>query len=76
MLRASVLAGMGLAVLPHFSVVDALESGALEEVLPGYRIDELAVWALTPERQGTPARARAFVDFLAARFRKGLGRPL
>jgi DNA-binding transcriptional LysR family regulator len=75
-LRSAALAGLGLAVLPHFSVVDALASGALVEVLPEFRPAELVVWALTPERQGTPARARAFVDFLAARFRKGLGVPL
>lgn len=75
-LRAATLAGVGLAILPRFSVADALEGGALEEVLPGFRLAELSVWALTPERKGTPARARAFVDFLAARFRKGLGRPL
>ena len=75
-LRAAALAGLGLAVVPHFSVADALQSGALVEVLPDFRPAELAVWALTPERQGTPARARAFVDFLAARFRRGLGAPL
>ena len=75
-LRAAALAGMGLGVLPRFCVADALASGALVEVLPDFPLDELVIWALTPERQGTPARARAFVDFLAARFRRGLGRAL
>jgi DNA-binding transcriptional LysR family regulator len=57
-------------------VGEALASGALVEVLPGFSSAELGVWALYPGRRHVPARVRAFVDFLAARFRRGLPAPL
>lgn len=76
-LRAATLAGMGLGILPSFMVADALASGALEEVLAGQLGTELGVWALYPGRRHVPAKVRAFVDFLVARYRRGLakGRP-
>jgi DNA-binding transcriptional LysR family regulator len=75
-LYAAALAGTGLAILPGFLVAEALDSGALVEVLPGFSAAELGVWALYPGRRHVPARVRAFVDFLAARFRKGLSAAL
>lgn len=74
-LRAAALAGMGLAILPSYMVVDALTSGALEAVLTDHKRDELGIWALYPSRRHVPGKVRALVDFLAARFRSGLGTP-
>jgi DNA-binding transcriptional LysR family regulator len=71
-LYTAALAGMGLAILPGFMVASALASGTLQEVMPGFSSAELGVWALYPGRRHAPARVRAFIDFLAARFRRGL----
>jgi DNA-binding transcriptional LysR family regulator len=72
-LRGAALGGVGVAILPRFMVADALASGALEEVLGDFRWPELGIYALTPARRQAPAKVRAFIDFLTAHFRKGLG---
>jgi DNA-binding transcriptional LysR family regulator len=74
-LLSATLGGLGLAVLPGFMVQALLASGQLEEVLPGLRDAELGVWALFPGGKHAPARVRAFVDFLAQRFKRGLSPP-
>jgi DNA-binding transcriptional LysR family regulator len=71
-LRSSAIAGLGLAILPRFMVADALASGALEAVLEEVRWPELGIYALTPARRQAPAKVRAFIDFRAAHFRRGL----
>jgi len=72
-LRSAALAGQGLAILPRFMVADVLASGDLEAVLEDVRWPELGIYALTPARRQAPAKVRAFLDFLTAHFRKGLG---
>jgi len=71
-LLSAALAGLGLAILPRFMVAEVLATGALEAVLEDVRWPELGIYALTPARRQAPAKVRAFIDFLAAHFRKGL----
>ena len=48
-----------------------LKSGALSVVLPEYRgSSKVAVYAVYPSRDDSPAKAHAFVEFLAKRFRR------
>ena len=64
----AVMAGMGIAGLPSFVVADALRAGRLERVLADWHVLHLRVYAAVPARRHLPARTRAFIDFLCARF--------
>lgn len=61
---ACALHGLGVAGLPSFVVGDALMEGALERVLPQWRLYTYTLWAAMPTRKFVPARTRAFMDFL------------
>ena len=65
---AAALAGLGIAGLPSFVIEDALLEGALQRVLPAWRLFHGTIWAAMPSRQHMPARTRAFVDFLLQAF--------
>lgn len=70
-LRQAVLKGLGIALLPTFSVGADLRAKRLRPVLADYRAqgtlgDEIYAMYL-PTRYLSP-KVRAFVDFLAARF--------
>lgn len=68
MLYAAALHGLGIAGLPSFVAEDALREGALERVLPQWRLFEARLYAAMPTRKHVPARTRAFVDFLVQAF--------
>jgi DNA-binding transcriptional LysR family regulator len=69
-LRAAVLAGQGIALLPECSVRNDLGTGALTRILPDYRPAQQTVYAVLPPGRRPPAKARCFVDFLADQFRQ------
>lgn len=70
-LREAVLRGLGIALLPTFTVGGDIQSGALNALLPGYvpygtfGTDVYAVYL--PTRYLSP-KVRAFVDFFLERF--------
>jgi len=64
---AVAVGGGGLVLQPLFLVSDALESGALVEVMPGYRSAELGIYAVYPTRKHMPPKVRLLVDHLAQR---------
>lgn len=68
MLYAAALHRLGIAGLPSFVAEDALREGALERVLPQWRLFEARLYAAMPTRKHVPARTRAFVDFLVQVF--------
>jgi DNA-binding transcriptional LysR family regulator len=68
MLREAASAGLGICILPSFIAAPAIQSGALELVLPDYPLEEGGLYAVMPPGRATTARIRALVDFLAARF--------
>ncbi|MEK8051740.1 LysR family transcriptional regulator [Ideonella sp. DXS22W] len=65
---AGALHGLGVAGLPSFVIEDALLEGALERVLPAWRLFSLTIWAALPSRKHLPARTRVFLDFLLQAF--------
>jgi len=66
-LREAALAGMGISQHSTWHVCEDLRSGRLALVLPDHPPPDAAIHALTPQRR-KPARVRAFIDFMAARF--------
>lgn len=66
--RAAAVAGIGIVLLPTFYVCDQLRSGELKPLLCEYRLPDLAIYALYPERRNLTPKVRAFVDYLAETF--------
>ena len=60
--------GMGLARLGHADVHPALERGALVRVLPHWQLATLPVAAMTPRRDGDPAKVKVALDALQRHF--------
>lgn len=74
LLRASAIAGLGLALLPDFSAADALRTGRLREVLPQWRPIGFfgdAVYAIRPWSPSTPKAVQALVAHLRGAFENG-----
>lgn len=70
-------AGVGLALLPDWSVLDELRTGRLVRLLPGYRVShvefENGIYAVYPESRRMPSKLRVFLDFLGGWFRMRVG---
>ena len=64
--RAMVLAGAGVAVLPDYLAEDDIRSGRLVVLLAQYRLPEGGIHAVYPGRQ-PPAKVRSFIDHLRGR---------
>ncbi|MEN5093226.1 LysR substrate-binding domain-containing protein [Pseudomonas protegens] len=64
-IRALALAGLGLAVLPEWLVLDDLANGRLVRVLAQYSLAPQPVHVLFPNSAHLPRKSRVFIDFLA-----------
>ena len=63
-LLAFVLADRGAAILPEWMVTEARAAGRIVELLPGYRLPEVGVFAVYAATRHVPAKVRQFVEFL------------
>jgi DNA-binding transcriptional LysR family regulator len=66
----AVLAGAGLAVLPTWLIRDALGAGRLQRVLTEFEAPRTPVYAILPTHGPPPRKVRAFIEFLAERYRE------
>jgi DNA-binding transcriptional LysR family regulator len=57
----------GLSVLADSIAADELERGALQRVLPDWELPGGGIYAVYPPGRHTPAKVRAFVEFLRER---------
>lgn len=71
-LREAVLAGLGIAVLPFWLVRDDLAEGRMVRLLPPWAASPLPLSAIYVRQRTTPARVRAFIDFVAAHAQREL----
>jgi DNA-binding transcriptional LysR family regulator len=60
----STIRGLGISLLPVYSVVDDLREGRLVHVLPAWHSSEIGIFALLPSRRFVDAKARAWIDLL------------
>jgi DNA-binding transcriptional LysR family regulator len=67
-LSQAVLGGLGVALLPTFLIGKELQSGRLQAVLSDYVPLERYIFAVRLQNANPPAKVRAFIDFLRARF--------
>lgn len=61
--------GLGIASTTSWACQAEVDSGALVQLLPGWKLAELSVYAYFPAGRATRRAARSFVDFLAAALR-------
>ena len=66
-MRAAALGGHGIAGLPTFMLGNAMVDGLLVPLLTDYPVAEAGLYAVRPPGP-PPAKTRAFIDALAARF--------
>ncbi len=64
--RAAVLAGAGLSVLPDYAIADDVAAGRLVQVLPGWTLPQGGIHAVFPPARFRPAKVRALVECLVA----------
>ena len=67
--RAAVITGMGIGILPTYMVSDALRQGQLVPLLRKYRVvPESAIYLVYLPNRTMSSRLRALIDFLVERF--------
>jgi DNA-binding transcriptional LysR family regulator len=69
-LRRAALEGVGIALLPYFMARDGLTSGALELLLPEFRMPASLVHVVFPSRRGLVPAVRTLLDALVAGFQQ------
>ncbi|HSV51607.1 MAG TPA: LysR family transcriptional regulator [Burkholderiaceae bacterium] len=62
-LRALLQSGAGVSAMDQFSVAEAVRTGQLVRLLPGWSLPKGGVYAVYPPGRHVPAKVRAFIDF-------------
>ena len=63
-LRKAARGGLGVALLPRYSVADDLASGDLVTLLPDYPIAQRPLFAVYPRTTAVPQKVQTFIDYL------------
>lgn len=60
--------GAGITIAEERSAEPYVKAGQLARVLPDWKFPPMPLWAVFPGRKLMPARTRAFIDALSAKF--------
>jgi DNA-binding transcriptional LysR family regulator len=71
--REAVRAGLGVSVLPEFSIREDLRCGRLVRVLPQWNPQDLPVHVVYAGARLLPTRVRTFIDFAVSYMTRELG---
>lgn len=63
-MKAAIISGMGVGVLPLYAAIDGLRDGSLVRMMPDYRSQELNLYAIYPSRQYLDAKIKTWVEYL------------
>ncbi len=63
-LLSAARCGLGIALLPFFSVLDDIQQGTLVQLLPEWSRYPQPVWIMYPQQRHLPIKVRLFVDYL------------
>jgi LysR family transcriptional regulator, transcriptional activator for dmlA len=66
------LAGNGILLRAEWDVTEYIEKGSLIRVLSGFDTPDADIYAVYPQQHRSTTRVKAFVDFLAASFKKNV----
>ena len=69
-LAEAAVAGHGILMAPTFYVGPLIRDKRLKQILARYRLPDLPIHAVYPQRSHVPPKVRVFIDFLAQRFGK------
>ena len=73
MMLEACLAGVGVAILPHFSCADVLASGHLRRLLPGFEtVPDRGIYVVYPDKRFVPLKVRSFIDVIASELSAGI----
>lgn len=64
--KAAVMAGAGMMMMPDFAVAEDVAAGRLVRLLPTWKLPGGGIHAVFPASRFMPQRARAFIDLLRA----------
>ncbi len=67
-LSTAAIEGLGVILHPSFLVYEALREKKLVRILSDWKVDDLTVFAVYPNRKFLPPKVRSFIDFLTERF--------
>jgi len=67
-LLQAAIDGLGILTTTTFIAHNALNKGLLIPILNDYKIKEVSIYAIYPAQRHLPARVRALIDYIAARF--------
>ena len=68
LLLEAAMSGIGIALMPEPSCVDAVRAGRLEVVMPDWSLKQGIFHAVFASRRGQLPAVRAFIDHMAAEF--------
>jgi len=66
-LREAVLNDAGIVLIPTFIVGADIQQGRLKPVLTNYKMMELSIYAVYPQRKLLSPKVRAFIEFMESR---------
>lgn len=73
-IKQCVVANLGIALLPQWSIKQELDDNSLKDLFPDYKVTatdfDIAGWLLYPSRKYLPIKTRQFIEFMKHKFQE------